>query len=380
MPRSRTPVPGDAACARARARSRAERVVRSAARSGRRRRRGAPVVGARRARALRPGPRPRLAPHLVQRAHRAAHDAARRRPASRRRRAPTTSRRPGRSPPVAPDDGDRGALGATSPSPMAALPGGAAFGTLVHARARRRPTSPHRTSRRAARAALDERVGRDAAIAGLERDLADALLPALDTPLGPLAGGPARCATSPAPTGSTSSTSSCRSPAATGRPAQLTSSARSPRCCAAHLPADDRSRPTPTARRPGAAATRLRGYLTGSIDAVLARCRHVPRYVVVDYKTNWLGGADEPLTAWHYRPAALAAAMQRRALPAAGAALLRRAAPLPALAAARLRPRRAPRRRAVPVPARHGGPDTPRVDGSRAACSPGGRRPASSWR
>ena len=34
-----------------------------------------------------------------------------------------------------------------------------------------------------------------------------------------------------------------------------------------------------------------------------------PRYLVVDYKTNRLGGYDEPLTAWHYRPQALEAAM-----------------------------------------------------------------------
>ena len=50
----------------------------------------------------------------------------------------------------------------------------------------------------------------------------------------------------------------------------------------------------------------LRGYLTGSIDAVL---RVGGRYLVVDYKTNRLGAVDEPLTAWHYRATAMAAAM-----------------------------------------------------------------------
>jgi exodeoxyribonuclease V beta subunit len=58
----------------------------------------------------------------------------------------------------------------------------------------------------------------------------------------------------------------------------------------------------------------LRGYLNGSIDAVL----RVPgergaRYLVVDYKTNWLGGigptGPEPLTALHYRPSAMTRAM-----------------------------------------------------------------------
>ena len=56
-------------------------------------------------------------------------------------------------------------------------------------------------------------------------------------------------------------------------------------------------------------------------------------YAVVDYKTNWLAAPGEELTAWHYRPAALAAEMQRAHYGAPGPALHRRAAPLPALAA-----------------------------------------------
>jgi exodeoxyribonuclease V beta subunit len=58
----------------------------------------------------------------------------------------------------------------------------------------------------------------------------------------------------------------------------------------------------------------LRGYLTGSIDLVV-RSRDpgggAPAFAVLDYKTNRLAGGDERLTAWHYRPAALAAEMQR---------------------------------------------------------------------
>ena len=52
----------------------------------------------------------------------------------------------------------------------------------------------------------------------------------------------------------------------------------------------------------------VRGYLTGSIDLVL---RAGERFAVVDYKTNWLGGPGEELRAAHYRPAALAAEMER---------------------------------------------------------------------
>jgi exodeoxyribonuclease V beta subunit len=56
----------------------------------------------------------------------------------------------------------------------------------------------------------------------------------------------------------------------------------------------------------------VRGYLTGSIDLVL-RLRGTggapDRYAIVDYKTNWLAGSEEQLTARHYRPAALVAEM-----------------------------------------------------------------------
>ncbi len=54
----------------------------------------------------------------------------------------------------------------------------------------------------------------------------------------------------------------------------------------------------------------LRGYLTGSIDVVLRIPNgHGHRYVVVDYKTNWLGDGTESLTAAHYDRARLAEAM-----------------------------------------------------------------------
>ena len=52
----------------------------------------------------------------------------------------------------------------------------------------------------------------------------------------------------------------------------------------------------------------VRGYLTGSIDLVV---RAGERFAIADYKTNWLGLPGEPLTPAHYRPAALAAEMER---------------------------------------------------------------------
>jgi exodeoxyribonuclease V beta subunit len=57
----------------------------------------------------------------------------------------------------------------------------------------------------------------------------------------------------------------------------------------------------------------LRGYLSGSIDVVLrvpsAAAPGGQRYLVVDYKTNLLGDRGAAVTAWDYRPEALTAAM-----------------------------------------------------------------------
>nr|MDQ3643687.1 exodeoxyribonuclease V [Actinomycetota bacterium] len=74
-----------------------------------------------------------------------------------------------------------------------------------------------------------------------------------------------------------------------------------------HVPAGDPLSGYAERLRDPALRTELRGYLSGSLDLVLRISGH--RYAVVDYKTNWLGADDEPLSAWHYRPAALAEAM-----------------------------------------------------------------------
>jgi exodeoxyribonuclease V beta subunit len=61
----------------------------------------------------------------------------------------------------------------------------------------------------------------------------------------------------------------------------------------------------------------LRGYLTGILDLIV-RTRSADgraRYALVDYKSNWLGVDGEELSAWHYRPAALAQAMERAHYP-----------------------------------------------------------------
>ena len=253
--------------------------------------------------------------------------------------------------------------------PLGAIPGGVQFGTFVHAvleaadfaaadldaelaRARRggarapagRRRRPRRGRRRAAGGA------RDAARPARRRRAA------------------ARRAR--APTGSTSS--GFELPLAGGdEPVGRVTPGAIGAVLRAHLPPGDPLAATPIGSTIPSCASSVRGYLTGSIDLVL---RAGERFAVVDYKTNWLGGARRGAARAALPPGRAGRRDGARALPPAGAALHRRAAPLPALAAARLRPRAPPGRRAVPVRARDDRPDAA-VDGSRAACSPGGRRP-----
>ena len=99
-------------------------------------------------------------------------------------------------------------------------------------------------------------------------------------------------------------------------------------------------------RRPGLTPA-LRGYLNGSIDLVA----RLPdgRFAVIDYKSNRLG--RRPPDRLRLPPGGPGGRDAAGALPPSGAALPRRAAPLPALAPARIRPRHAPRRRRLPLPA-----------------------------
>ncbi|RBY94459.1 hypothetical protein DQ244_03870 [Blastococcus sp. TBT05-19] len=179
------------------------------------------------------------------------------------------------------------------PSPLSDLPGGATFGTLVHDVLE--DLDP---------ANLDERCADAVArhlVPGVTAEaLADALRPVLSTPLGdlgtslagvaaadrlaeldfelPLAGGDAAVLHA-----------TLADVVALLRRYDLGSLAGYPDLMAALEP------------------QALRGYLTGSIDAVLRLPG--PVFAVVDYKTNRLG--TEPLTTWHYRSDAMAEEMRR---------------------------------------------------------------------
>lgn len=84
-----------------------------------------------------------------------------------------------------------------------------------------------------------------------------------------------------------------------------------------HLPPDDPLRGYAARLRDPSLATNFRGYLSGTLDLVarLMNQQGDDRFIVVDYKTNLLAAGTEELSAWHYRPVALADAMQRAHYP-----------------------------------------------------------------
>ncbi len=196
------------------------------------------------------------------------------------------------------------------PSPMADLPVGTGFGTLVHSVFETADTTAPDLLGELTDRARDELDRRPAALdPGL---LAAALVPVVETPLGPLAGGRRLRDIAAA---DRLAELDFEFPLAGGDSARrdgpgLTLGAVAP-LLRRHLPADDPLRRYPDLlSAPALAAQSLRGYLTGSIDAVL---RVDDRFVVVDYKTNWLGPTGptgpDPLTAAHYLPPVLAGAM-----------------------------------------------------------------------
>lgn len=193
-------------------------------------------------------------------------------------------------------------------APLGPMPGGTSFGTLVHGVLERvDPTSADLEAEllRHCRQAVPQVAGVDPA------RLAAALVPVLTTPLGPrdddvslsdiavtdrltelefelpLAGG--------------------ETPAAAGATVDDVV-----RLLRRHLAPDDLfAGYADHLAAAGLGGARLRGYLTGSLDAVLRlrTAQGTPRYVVVDYKTNRLAATEGDLTTWHYRPEALVPAM-----------------------------------------------------------------------
>ncbi|WP_367336722.1 UvrD-helicase domain-containing protein [Phycicoccus sp.] len=201
------------------------------------------------------------------------------------------------------------------PSPMADLPVGATFGSLVHAVLEH--ADPQATDLRAELLATLEEQLLQWPIDLDRGDLADALVTVCRTPLGPLAGSVTLADIGrsdrlceldfelPLGGGDLRRDALSASTATLGDLVPLLQ---------AHLHTDDPvlAWGQVLAAAPDLAAQHLRGYLTGSVDVVL---RTGGTYLVVDYKTNWLGAPDAPLTAADYRPERLAEAMGHSSYP-----------------------------------------------------------------
>jgi exodeoxyribonuclease V beta subunit len=195
-------------------------------------------------------------------------------------------------------------------SPMYQLPSGIEFGTAVHAVLELvDPTAEDLTV--ALREACTVTLAQGPAAAMTADDLASAMLPTFRTPLGPLAKEQRLC---DIPRSDRLAELGFEYPLAGGDTtnAEVTLSMVGPLLRSHLAPPDPLSGYPDLLDDPTLASQVLRGYLTGSIDAVL-RIRQddqPPRYLVVDYKTNWLGRLDrETLTIGDYTPARMAEAM-----------------------------------------------------------------------
>jgi exodeoxyribonuclease V beta subunit len=209
---------------------------------------------------------------------------------------------------VSPDDADKGAL--STPSLLGEMPVGVRVGTLVH---RVLEATDF------ASADLDGELAAQIAAAQARRyvEIGDpatvvaGLRAAIETPLGPLLGGSRLRDLRRA---DRLDELDFELPLAGGDdPSGELALTAIGDVLREYLPADDplagyaKRLDDPALRRT------VRGYLTGSLDLV-ARVRGVdgvPRFVVMDYKTNWLGPQDAALTAWHHRPSVLAAEIRR---------------------------------------------------------------------
>ncbi len=231
----------------------------------------------------------------------------------------------------APPDLDEAILRAVA-SPMAQLPGGTGFGLVVH-----EVLETADTGAADLRAELVERsrvvLARRFGLSYDAEALGAALLPAMLTPLGGPAGGLRLADVAPA---DRLAEMDFELPLAGGDdPAGSAATARAiAELLRSHLSPSDPFMPyADLLTGAGVEHQQLRGYLVGSLDAVLrlTTTGDEARFLVVDYKTNWLGddrpgggpggenrgenrggprgGPRGELSAWHYRPAALADAM-----------------------------------------------------------------------
>ena len=199
------------------------------------------------------------------------------------------------------------------PSPMADLPSGATFGSLVHGVLEH--ADPEAPDVRAELLARTREQLQWWPVGVTADEVADALLPSQHTPLGPLGAG---LRLVDIPLRDRLCELDFEFPLTGGdRPATRRDDVRLADLAPllrAHLPADDPLAAYAEQLVGPLGEQALRGYLSGSIDVVLRVPDGVAgseghRYVVVDYKTNLLGEPGEPVTSAHYGRPEMAAAM-----------------------------------------------------------------------
>jgi exodeoxyribonuclease V beta subunit len=194
--------------------------------------------------------------------------------------------------------------------PLAGLPVGAEIGTFVH-----RVLEATDFAAADLTAELTEQVravrARRALDIGDAQAVVAGLLAALQTPMGPALG---NLALTQLPRADRLDELGFELPLAGGEnPRGWLTLTRLAAVLREHLTAEDPLAAYADRLADGSLRQSVRGYLTGSLDLV-ARLPGPdgPRFAVFDYKTNWLGGPDQTLTASHYRPSAITAEMQRQ--------------------------------------------------------------------
>ncbi|HVA73771.1 MAG TPA: UvrD-helicase domain-containing protein [Acidimicrobiales bacterium] len=212
--------------------------------------------------------------------------------------------------------------------PLSGAPGGTQFGTFVHHVLERVDFSAPDLAREVGAAVAAEMALRPADI-GPEDELVNGLVAAIETPLGPLAGG---IRLRDVGRRDRLDELSFEFPLAGGdRPTGSVGTSDIAFLLERHLdPAGPLQGYAARLQAPGM-HSELRGYLTGSLDLVLRApagsgggdrgdtvgggAGGTVKYFVADYKTNRLGRSGGVLTAWHYRPDALDAEMQHAHYP-----------------------------------------------------------------
>jgi len=197
------------------------------------------------------------------------------------------------------------------PSLLGAMPAGVNVGTFIH-----RVMEATDFAAADLDAELAERIadvqGRRAVDIGDPAAVAAGLRAAIETPLGPVLGG-ARLRD--VARSDRLDELGFELPLAGGdRPEGWLTLGRVAEVLREHLDADDPLAGYAERLQDPALRHTMRGYLTGSLDLVIrlgGGAGGPDRFAVLDYKTNWLGEPDEPLTAFHYRPEAIAAEMFR---------------------------------------------------------------------